>query len=202
MKILAIMGSSRKNRNTEKFLDIFLDKYADKDDEIVKISLRDLDYKGCTSCYGCAKVPYCIIKDDLTEIYKLIESVDAIVFATPIYFNSVSGLAKNFIDRMQVYWSIKFLQKLGPIKEKIGIALINGGAFNEPKQFVGPELVFDHFFKATTCKRRIFVEVGNTDDSPINEDNEKFMEFLDQIDYDFPENQTYKLDGGSIVNEN
>lgn len=199
MKILTIMGSERKTGNTAKFLKLFKDRLIKENDEIYEFVLKDLNYIGCTSCYGCAKVPYCIIKDDLTELYSLIETVDVVIFATPIYFNSVSGISKNFIDRMQVYWCRKFILKLSPIKEKIGIALINGGAPGHNEQFIGSELVFDHFFKSITCKRKIFVEISDTDKSPVDTNNEKFIELLDDIDFSFEKDKTYRLSGGKII---
>ncbi|WP_051259754.1 flavodoxin family protein [Peptoniphilus mikwangii] len=200
MKILAIMGSSRKNSNTDKFLELFVKKFKLQEEDLEKYTLRDLNYDGCISCYGCGRVPKCVVKDDLTEIYSKIEEADLIIVSTPIYFNSVSSLTKQFIDRTQVYWSRKFILKLGPIKEKYGIALINGGAFNQENQFLGSELVFDHFFKATSCKKNMFVEVSNTDRFPINENNDEFVSFLDSIKLDFNISNVYRLEGG--INEN
>ncbi|MDO5041576.1 MAG: flavodoxin family protein [Peptoniphilus sp.] len=201
MKILAIMGSSRKNKNTHKLLDIFKKRVVKEKDEYKEVILKDLKFSGCISCYGCAKKPFCIVKDDLTEVYKDIEEADMIILATPIYFNSLSGLAKNFVDRTQVYWCRKYILKLPPIKEKIGVALINGGAPRQEHQFTGSELVLDHFFKVTSCKKHSIVEIDNTDEYPINEENEKIMELLDKVDYDFKENRIYRLWGGEITSE-
>ncbi len=187
------MGSERKNKNTAKLLNFFNKRFIKAEDEVYEYILKDLKFSACISCYGCAKKPACIINDDLQDLYKLIEEVDAIVFSTPIYFNSVPAISKSFIDRMQVYWCRKFILKLPPIKEKIGIALINGGAPYYEEQFIGPELVFDHFFKSTTCKRRIFLELSNTDSIKIDEDNKELVSFLNNIDYSFKENKTYKL---------
>lgn len=198
MKILAIYGSSRKNRNTDKFLDIFLKKFNYENEDINKIILEDLKFSHCISCYGCARVGKCVLKDDLTDIYSLIEESDIIVFSSPVYFNSVSAISKAFIDRMQVYWSRKFLLKVDGPKEKFGIALINGGSSTEKHQFLGSELVFDHFFKSTSCKKNLILEVSETDKYPINEDNKSFMEFLDSIEINKNEKEIYRLKEGKI----
>lgn len=198
MNVLAIMGSARKKSNTDKFLNIFIDKFNLRDENIDIYNLKDLNYRGCISCYGCAKKPECVVKDDISEIYSKIENADLIIFATPIYFNSVSWLAKSFIDRMQVYWSRKFLLKLPPIKEKRAIALIDGGAYEQENQFLGSELVFDHFFKATSCKNNILIEVTNTDDVPIDESNKELMELLNMVNFENIGNKTYRLSGGKI----
>jgi multimeric flavodoxin WrbA len=39
-------------------------------------------------------------KDDLTPILKKVEKVDAIIFGTPIYFSSVTGEMKSFMERL------------------------------------------------------------------------------------------------------
>lgn len=193
MKILALCGSSREKSNTDNFLELFLEKFNLKNEDITYISLKDLNYSHCKSCYGCAKVPRCVVKDDLMNIYPIIEESDIIIFSTPIYFNSVSAISKSFIDRMQVYWSRKFLLKLPPIKEKFGICLINGGAQYTKNQFLGSELVFDHFLKVTNCKNYLTLKVSNTDEEPINSENKEFMRFLDSVNIDFNSRKSYTL---------
>ncbi|MDO5715978.1 MAG: flavodoxin family protein [Tissierellia bacterium] len=176
-KITAFMGSPRKNHNTEKMLDLFIQKKF-SDDDFEKIDLKNLNFKYCISCYGCATKPYCIVKDDFTSIYEKIDQSDIVIFATPIYFNSVSALSKMCIDRMQVYWSRKYIQKEKLPRNKLGIGLINGGAPAHPKQFLGSELVFDHFFAAIGCSEYSFYEISNTDEHPLNKDNQKLLSLL------------------------
>jgi multimeric flavodoxin WrbA len=45
----------------------------------------------------------CILKDDGLELRLLFNECDALVFAAPVYFLSVNGLAKSFMDRMRNY---------------------------------------------------------------------------------------------------
>ncbi|RVU54889.1 flavodoxin family protein [Anaerosphaera multitolerans] len=200
MKVVAIMGSSRKNLNTHNLLEMFLNKYNLKEEEINIFNLKDLDYKYCLSCYGCERTSKCILRDDLTDIYPLLEEADIIVFATPIYYNSVSALSKAFIDRMQVYWTRKFRLSLDPPKEKYGVALIDGGAFEQKDQFLGSELVFDHFFKSLSCKKHTIIEVSNTDDCPIDENNLMLKEMFDGMELDLNKSSFYRLSGGKIQN--
>lgn len=198
MKILAIYGSSRKKYNTDRMLDIFLDKFGLNNEDISKITLKDMDYKYCISCYGCAKEGKCIVRDDLTEVYPLIEEADMIVFASPVYFNSVSALAKAFIDRTQVYWSRKFILKVPGPKEKFGVCLLNGGSSTEEHQFLGSELVFDHFFKATSCKKHLTIEVADTDKYPIDENNKSYIDFLDSLKINKDEKECYRIKEGVV----
>jgi len=98
-KILAIVGSPRKNGNT----DILVGKVADgamaKGAVVETIFLRDLDIKECDGCHVCWKAKPCSKHDDMLGLYpKIIES-DAIVFGTPVYWYGPTALMKAFIDR-------------------------------------------------------------------------------------------------------
>ncbi|MDO5755176.1 MAG: flavodoxin family protein, partial [Tissierellia bacterium] len=126
-KVLAIMGSERLRSNTAFLFRHVLDTYY-REDLVQEVILKKLDFKRCISCYGCAKVPYCVVKDEMTKVYPAVEEYDEILFFTPIYFNSVSAISKAFIDRMQVYWSRKFLLKMEPLKAKKATVFLVGGA--------------------------------------------------------------------------
>ena len=40
-----------------------------------------------------------MIKDDMQELYQLMDQADGIIFASPVYFGSVSAQAKAVMDR-------------------------------------------------------------------------------------------------------
>ncbi len=42
----------------------------------------------------------CAVKDDMQKIYPLFEACDAVILAYPLYFWSISGKLKSFIDRL------------------------------------------------------------------------------------------------------
>ena len=45
----------------------------------------------------------CKVKDDALELRKKLDDSDALAFLASVYFLSVNGLAKNFVDRMRYY---------------------------------------------------------------------------------------------------
>lgn len=45
----------------------------------------------------------------MTEIYKVLEKSDIIIFGSPTYFANVSGRMKTFMDRCNPYWFNKKL---------------------------------------------------------------------------------------------
>jgi len=103
MKILAICGSPRKG-NTEAMLREILRgaEQADTDTELVL--LRELDIKHCNGCVTCEQTKFCNIKDDMQGLYRKIFKSDVLVLGSPNYFNNVTGLMKDFIDRMCPYY--------------------------------------------------------------------------------------------------
>jgi multimeric flavodoxin WrbA len=99
--ILGINGSARKDGNTAKLLKKVLD-YAKKDGAKSEIlHLIDKDIKPCLSCLAEDNCRYpCNIKDDMQEIFELLRKADCLIFGSPTYWYSMSGLMKNFIDRL------------------------------------------------------------------------------------------------------
>lgn len=107
-KIIGISGSPR-NKNTDYMVRTVCESAGD-DCEI--INLRDLDIKHCDGCLSCQKTHKCVIKDDMQAMYEKLKAADAIILGSPTYFDNVSGLMKNFIDRcLPFYFS-------GELKDK------------------------------------------------------------------------------------
>jgi len=91
MRVLAINGSPRKNRNTATLLVKALERAASQGAETELVHLYDLTYKGCKSCFACkpkggSSYGRCAAKDDLTDVLAKVEEADALVLGSPIYF--------------------------------------------------------------------------------------------------------------------
>ncbi len=102
-KILGIVGSPRKNGNTDILVDNVLLGVDSNNFETEKIYLGDLDFRGCIGCEGCAKTNKCIVKDDMQILYEKLDNAAAIVLGSPTYFYNVSSLTKIFLDRLYAY---------------------------------------------------------------------------------------------------
>jgi multimeric flavodoxin WrbA len=103
MKILAIVGSSRKNGNTASLVEEVCKGAKDLNAEYEIIYLSDYSISDCTGCEGCSKSGICVIKDDMQELYKKINSSDALIIGSPTYFYNVTGRMKIFLDRLYPY---------------------------------------------------------------------------------------------------
>ncbi|MBI6871226.1 flavodoxin family protein [Clostridium aciditolerans] len=111
MKIIAINGSPRKNKNTAILLNKALEGAASQGAETEIIHLYDQNYKGCVSCFACKmkngkSYGKCGFKDNLTPIIEKAANADAIILGSPIYFESVTGAMRSFLERFMFPYSV------------------------------------------------------------------------------------------------
>lgn len=105
MKVLAFNGSPRKQGNTATLLNKALEGAASQGAQTELIHLYDLNFKGCTSRFACKKIGgksygKCAVKDELAPVFEKIEEADAIILGSPIYFGTVSGEMRSFMERL------------------------------------------------------------------------------------------------------
>ena len=106
--MLGVNGSARKNGNTAKLLKKVLSHATEMGAKTEILHLIDKEIKPCLSCIAEGKCTYpCIIKDDMEEIFEKLKEVDCIILGSPTYWYSLSGLMKNFIDRLTPQDTIK-----------------------------------------------------------------------------------------------
>lgn len=108
-RVLILSSSPRKNGNSDTLCHNFASGAKDSGNEVVEIFINDKNINYCKACAYCEKHNgVCTIKDDMVDIIKEIFASDVIVFASPVYFYSISGQLKTFIDRLvAVYTKIK-----------------------------------------------------------------------------------------------
>ena len=108
MKVYAINGSPRKNKNTatllQKALDGVKESAKGKEVETEIINLYDLNYTGCKSCFACKRLEgksygKCALKDDIQEVLEKLSEADGIIFGSPVYFGNITGQLQSFLER-------------------------------------------------------------------------------------------------------
>lgn len=105
MKVTAFNGSPRKKWNTAVLLGKALEGAASCGADTELIHLYDTNYKGCTSCFSCkvkGGMSYgrCGFRDDLTPVLEKARESDVLIFGSPVYFRSVSGEMRSFLERL------------------------------------------------------------------------------------------------------
>ncbi len=103
MKIIGLVGSYRKNGNTDTAVKKVLDGAKKQGADVELLYLKDFEIKDCVGCEGCRKTYKCIIKDDMEKLYEKLMNSDGLVLGSPTYFYNVTGIIKNFIDRLYCY---------------------------------------------------------------------------------------------------
>ncbi|MFH1394633.1 MAG: flavodoxin family protein [Candidatus Omnitrophota bacterium] len=154
MKILGISASPRLDGNTDILLKKALDGAAAKGAKTDKIFLRDLkilpiqeiEYEKVNS------KGFSVVDDDMELIYRKLGECDAVILASPIFFGSISCLAKTMIDRFQCVWIAKqiFKKDLYP-QQRLG-AFICVEATLRKDFFENAKSIVRHFFATTNIR--------------------------------------------------
>jgi len=105
MKAIGVNGSPRKKWNTATLLKKALEGSASEGAKTALVHLYDLDYKGCISCFACKmkdgkSYGKCAVKDGLTPLLKKVNEADVIFLGSPIYFGTVTGEMRSFMERL------------------------------------------------------------------------------------------------------
>lgn len=98
-KILIIQGGGRPNGNTDQLVKAFAKGAVDAGHEVEIISLIKNEVNGCLGCNACRYGKPCVQKDSFNEIVPKLKMADLLVFASPLYFWTVSSRIKAFIER-------------------------------------------------------------------------------------------------------
>ncbi|SES97597.1 Multimeric flavodoxin WrbA [Methanococcoides vulcani] len=144
MKVLGIVGSPRKNGNTDVVVQKVLEGVAESGAETETIYINDLNFKGCQGCGFCNVMPECKIKDDMTEVYKKIEEADGFVFGSSIYFFQFTGQMRLFLDRCYALVDAELKPRI-PVGKK-AVLVRSQGAPDKSTY----ENVFDEFSECLT----------------------------------------------------
>lgn len=108
MKILALIGSQRKKGNTARIVQLIaarmhaLAAQHAAPLEFETLFLGDLDIHPCLGCRACFDRgdEACPIEDDVPLIRAKMDAADALILASPVYVDDVSGLVKTWMDRL------------------------------------------------------------------------------------------------------
>lgn len=97
--ILIVQGGGRPKGNTAQLVEHFIKGAEEAGHKTELVSLLKNEVKGCLGCNACRYGKPCIQKDSFNEIIPKIKNADCIVFASPLYFWTVSSRIKAFIER-------------------------------------------------------------------------------------------------------
>ena len=136
MKVIGIVGSPRKNGNTEMLTKHTLKAVSEEGLDTDLIRLAGLEIKPCSACMACKEQEICSIKDDLFPIYVKMKEADGIILASPVYYGSATSLIKALMERVGYIarWNSE------PFQRKVGGPLVV--ARRSGKNFTIAQLTF------------------------------------------------------------
>jgi multimeric flavodoxin WrbA len=120
--IVGICGSPRKQA-TEYVLREALNQLEQLGFKTELYTVRGKTIKFCVHCDYCLKNQKCAIKDDMYNLYPLLEDAEGIIIATPVYNGGVSAQIKTVMDRCRALVA----KDQNFFKYKIGVAIAVGG---------------------------------------------------------------------------
>ena len=100
-KVVILLGSPRKNGNSAVLAREIARGAESQGAQVESFYLQDMKIAPCSACEACHRpgAKGCVIKDDMQAIYPKLLAADAIVFASPIYWFTVSAQLKLAMDR-------------------------------------------------------------------------------------------------------
>lgn len=109
IKITVLNGSPRANGNTATMVQAFEKGATEAGHEVSVIHVGAKKVAGCLGCQYCfTHEGTCVRKDDMTEIWKVLNQTDLLVFASPIYWWEVTAQTKAVIDRLYAHALVGF----------------------------------------------------------------------------------------------
>ena len=100
MKVVVISSSPRRHGNSEVLCDAFIKGASEAGHEVEKFVLADYRIEPCIACEYCRSHDHqCFKKDDADQVIDAIIHSDVVLFASPIYFYSITGQLKVLFDR-------------------------------------------------------------------------------------------------------
>ena len=99
--VVVVSSTPRAGGNSEILAKQFAEGAKAAGHIVEFVCVRELGLKFCTGCMVCQKTHGdCVLKDGMALLYEKVQNADVLVFSTPVYYYSVSGQLKTFLDRL------------------------------------------------------------------------------------------------------
>lgn len=133
MNILVLNGSPRLNGNTMHMVKAFKKGAEDAGHSVDIENVAHMNIHGCLACEYCRtkEKAVCVQKDDMQKLYQKILEADMLVFASPIYYFTLSAQLQSVIHRTYAIDVPKNIQKTALIMSS-GSAFVYGLAIALP----------------------------------------------------------------------
>ena len=113
MKILVLNGSPRPSGNTAAMVNAFAAGARESGHQVDIVPVCQKHIAGCLACEYCHTKGNgrCIQRDDMQEVYPLLDEAEMIVLASPIYYHGFTGQLQCAVNRIYALDKPKKLKK-------------------------------------------------------------------------------------------
>ena len=138
MNILVLNGSPRVSGNTAAMVEAFVGGASENGHNITVVSVCQKKIAGCLACEYCHTKGEgkCVQKDDMQEIYPVLEAAEMIVLASPIYYHSLTGQLQCAINRIYALDKPKNLKKAALILSSGDDKVYDGAIYEYQNSFL------------------------------------------------------------------
>ena len=146
MKLMVVSGRRNPEGQTAKAANAFIDGVTSTGSQAELVFLPEMNIERCRQCdergWGdCRAKGQCVIEDDFAPLVDRIRNVDAVAFANPVYFGTLSESLRAFLDRLRRITRHETGQKGVTGKPAVGICVAGGGGGGAPNCTVSMEKV-------------------------------------------------------------
>lgn len=128
-EILIVNGSVRRNSNSRLLSSMVAEGAGEKDNVVEIVEIGGLDIKPCRGCEACLAdgAKGCVVNDDMRALYPKVKSADVLVLVSPIYWFTLCGQTKQFLDRCFAVAAVPDPDGKSPFaRKKLGAVLVYG----------------------------------------------------------------------------
>lgn len=123
MKVVTFNGSPNQNGNTSQAIKMVAEELKTEGIEVEIVHVGNKAIRGCIACGGCMKNQNekCVLPgDEVNEWIQKMKEADGILLGSPVYFSSLAGTMKSFLDRAFFVTSVNGSM----LRHKVGAAVV------------------------------------------------------------------------------
>lgn len=109
MKVLAFNGSPHENGVIARGIEVMKNELEKEGISAEVIHVGNKSIHGCMACNKCREAGHCVITgaspgnpegDMVAEAFEKMQAADGIILGSPVYYGSIAGTFKCFLDRL------------------------------------------------------------------------------------------------------
>ena len=138
MNIIVLNGSPRPAGNTKAMIEAYQAGAESAGHSVQVFDICKMNVHGCLACEYChtKEDRVCVQKDDMQEIYPVLDEADMIVLASPVYYHGFSGQLQCAINRIYALDHPKNLKKAALLLSSGDTGVYDGAVYAYQNSFL------------------------------------------------------------------